>query len=145
MRIALILLTCLGLALPSAHGIALCIGCDGSVALKTEVGGARARAQSEGCCRGTSSEEDPESDSHQHAVDADDQHGECHHAILGRDATPPSETFSGKRPVPRTGSDAVAAEFTTDLAARLAAEAGAVSRSRGTLPSSFLNTVVLRL
>ena len=145
MRIAVILLACVGLVAPSAHGIALCIGFDGSVTLKAAVDGTCAGAQPEGQLRRTSCEEDPEADSHQHDIDPHDQHGECQDAMLGRDAAPPSKTFSGKRPVPRPGSDAVAAESTSGLAAQLAAEAREVSRNRGTLPSSFLNTVVLRL
>ncbi len=147
MRSAVILLASIGLVAPSAHGVALCIGCDGSVTLEAAVDGACAGAQSGGCCSRTSCEENSESDSHQLAVDAYDQHGSCQDAILGRDAAPPSKTFSGKgkRLVSRSGSDAVAAEFTTDQAARSATEAGVASRDCGILPSSFLNTVVLRL
>lgn len=145
MRVGVVLLACVGLILPSAHGLALCIGCDGSVTLEAVVDGACAGAQAESCCSRTSCEGESEADSDQSAFDSHDQHGECQDAILGRDATPPSETFSGKRPISRSGSDVVAAGSTTDLTAQLATNAGAISRDRGMPPPPFLNTVVLRL
>jgi hypothetical protein len=145
MRVAVILLACVGLLAPSTHGIALCIGCDGRVTLEAAVDGACAGAQPEGCCRRTSCEGESESDSHQHAIGSSDQHGECQDALLGRDAAPPSETFSAKRPVSRSGQDAVTADPATDLGARPATDAGATSCDRGMPPPSFLRTVVLRL
>ncbi len=144
MRIAVILLTCIGLAVPGAHGIALCIGCDGSVVLENAIDGACAGSQSRSCCARTSCEED--SATPQGGIKANVQHGSCHDVLLGRDAAPPSGKLSVKRRPSRSDSGAI---VDVDPAAGLIEQPNAEMRSacshQGAPVPPFLSTVVLRL
>jgi hypothetical protein len=47
-RTATLIAVCLGLALPGAHALALCIGCDGSLALDVAVDGACTGTKTQG-------------------------------------------------------------------------------------------------
>jgi hypothetical protein len=142
-RIALVLLMCLGLALPSARGIALCIGCDGSVALEMAVDGACARSQSRSCCPPMSGGE--EIASHQQRIEAHGRHGSSHDALPGRDAAPPAEMFSGKRKLSGLDSGAVVTDAVAVPFEQPTTEAKDTRTSGDTPFPPFLSTVVLQL
>jgi hypothetical protein len=143
MRVALVLLACLGLVLPSAHWIALCIGCDGSIALEIAVDGTCAGAQHRSCCR-TSCEEKPAA--HKQKAEARIANECCRDVLLGRHATPPTVPVSTKRLSPRDDSDvAVAAQPAAGPITQAAAHASGMGSYRGMPPPPFLTTVVLLL
>lgn len=83
-RLVVTALVCLGLGLPSAHGIALCIDSDGSVAVEAVVDGACVGSQ-EGC-RGESTastdELGPQARTHGHCDD-------CRDVVLSADELGP--------------------------------------------------------
>jgi hypothetical protein len=108
-RTATILLVCLGLALPSAPGIALCIGADGDVELVGASHASCAGEESGSCDR--SSDRACKSD---RGLEAVEQSRDCRDVIVSRDiaASPPSlssekhrshqplaQAFAGDRPV----------------------------------------------
>jgi hypothetical protein len=136
------LLICLGLVVPSAHRLALCVGCDGSVALEIAIDGACAGALPGACCSQAMCME--ESASHRTGIAARPDHEGCHDVPLGRDAVSPSVALSAKRLVSRPGSDAVAMmQSPTTPVVRHVATAGGVRPERGSPPPPFLTTVVL--
>lgn len=137
-RTATLLLVCLGLALPSAPGIALCIG---DVDVKAPTDAACAGRESGGCKQSTDARE-----SHR-GLEAVDESRDCRDVILRRDiATSPPKTVSEKHRPHQSLAEAVGdadrrAERDATLVAgtRLTATAHRIATLRS------LSTVVLRL
>jgi len=102
-RTAILIVVCLGLALPSAHTLALCIGSDGSFALDAAVGGACSGSRA----RGDDRERTP-AEGFSRAVDAVGYRGSCTDVVLGGGgvAVPPP-ALSGKRGLSRPTDEAV--------------------------------------
>ena len=102
-RAATLIMLCLGLALPSAHALALCIDSDGSFALDVAVGGAcsGSRERRDDGERTPAEELGP-------AADAVDCRGSCTDVVLGGGgvAVPPP-AVSGKRGLSRPTDQAV--------------------------------------
>ena len=143
-KAVVIILICLGLVVPSAHGLALCVGCDGSVALEIAIDGACAGARSAACCGRAPCGEDALQ--HRLVVEAHAVHDGCRDTLLGRDAAHPPNTLSAKRLVPRPGSDGeVAAESTTAPVVRQGTATRGTGPERGSSPPSFLGITVLIL
>ncbi len=91
-REATIVAVCLGLALPSAHAIALCIDCDGSLALKVAVDGACAGTKPNGSDTARLPAEGPGC-----AVDTGEDCGGCTDVVLrGGGAAIPPQAAPGK-------------------------------------------------
>jgi hypothetical protein len=102
-RTATLIVLCLGLALPSAHALALCIDSDGSFALDVAVNGACSGSRA----RGDDRERTP-AESFSRAADAVDCRGSCTDVVLGGGgvAVPPP-ALSGKRGLSRPTDEAV--------------------------------------
>ena len=102
-RTATLIMLCLGLALPSAHALALCIDSDGSFALDVAVGGAcsGSRERSDDGERTPAEEFSP-------AAEAVDCRGSCTDVVLGGGgvAVPPP-VASGKRGLSRPTDEAI--------------------------------------
>ena len=102
-RTATLILVCLGLALPSAHVLALCIDSDGSFALDVAVGGA---------CSGSRARDNDRERTHadgfSRSVDAVDCRGGCTDVVLGGGgvAVPPP-VLSGRHGLLRPTDEAV--------------------------------------
>jgi hypothetical protein len=101
------LLICLGLALPGAHGVVLCVGRDGNIALEVAVDGVCTSALTRNC--GPASMCDLESTPHADSLAAHSTHHGCNDTSLGRDTVPVSEVPSAKRLAAKPGSDGLAA------------------------------------
>ena len=103
LRTATLIVLCLGLALPSAHALALCIDSDGSFALDVAVNGACSGSRA----RGDDRERTP-AEGFTRAADAVDCRGSCTDVILGGGgvAVPPP-VVSGKRGLSRPPDQAI--------------------------------------
>jgi hypothetical protein len=102
MRTVTVLLVCLGVALPSAPGIAICLGGDGDSDLTGAGHASCARAEPGGCERGAAV---CESD---RALESVDEFRDCRDVILSRDfATSPPKPASEKHRSQHPLSDAV--------------------------------------
>ena len=102
-RTATLIVLCLGLALPSAHALALCIDSDGSFALDVAVNGACSGSRA----RGDDRERTP-AEGFTRAADAVDCRGSCTDVVLGGGgvAVPPP-VVSGKRGLSRPPDQAI--------------------------------------
>jgi len=102
-RTATLIMLCLGLALPSAHALALCIDSDGSFALDVAVDGACSGSRA----RGDDRERTP-AEGFSRAADSIDCRGSCTDVIIGGGgvAVPPP-ALSGKRGLSRPTDEAV--------------------------------------
>ena len=102
-RTATLIMLCLGLTLPSAHALALCIDSDGSFALDVAVNGACSGSRA----RGDDRERTP-AERFSRAADAVDCRGSCTDVVLGGGgvAVPPP-VVSGKRGLSRPTDEAV--------------------------------------
>lgn len=83
-RMTFIALVCLGLGLPSAHGIALCVDSEGSFTLEAVLNGACAGAQDSRC--GSGEEPHGEMGLRSNAVD---HCGSCRDVVFSRDGHGP--------------------------------------------------------
>ena len=140
-RIATVLLGCLGLALPSAPGIALCIGGDGDVELKrathavcagTEPGGRGHGATACGFDRG---------------FEAVDQSRDCHDVVLSRDVatSPPTSASEKHRPQQSLAEAAAGADCRDEHDAILVVGTRPTPTAHRVPTLRSLSTVVLRL
>lgn len=136
------LLICLGLGIPSAHGIAVCVDGDGNVAVEAAVNGACAGTQVPSCGEGSGAGTEFS------LQGRDDDHcGSCRDVVLsGSDMRPPVEKDSKARRLERpdgsTASlpeDMSSVDDTSGRTSRFAAASTAADRSPPNL------TVVLRL
>ena len=102
-RATTLIMLCLGLALPSAHALALCIDSEGNLALEIAVGGACSGSRA----RGDDRERTP-AEGFSRVADAVDCRGSCTDVVLGGGgvAVPPP-TLSGRRGLSRTPDEAV--------------------------------------
>ena len=102
-RTATLIMLCLGLALPSAHALALCIDSDGSFALDVAVDGACSGSRARGVDRGRTL-----TAGLSRVADAVDCCGGCTDVVLGGGgaAIPPPE-LSGKHKLSRPTDEAV--------------------------------------
>lgn len=102
-RTATLIVVCLGLALPSAHALALCIDSDGSFALDVAVDGACSGSRARGGDR-----ERTLAEGFSRAADSIDCRGSCTDVVLGGGgvAVPPP-ALSGKRGLSRPTDEAV--------------------------------------
>jgi hypothetical protein len=101
-RTATLIVVCLGLALPSAHALALCIDSDGSFALDVAVNGACSGSRA----RGDDRERTP-AERFSRAADAVDCRGSCTDVVLGGGVAVPPPALSGKRGLSRPTDEAV--------------------------------------
>ena len=102
-RTATLIMLCLGLALPSAHALALCIDSDGSFALDVAVDGACSGSRA----RGDDRERTP-AEGFGRAADSIDCRGSCTDVVLGGGGvTVPPPALSGKRGLSRPTDEAV--------------------------------------
>jgi hypothetical protein len=101
-RTATLIVVCLGLALPSAHALALCIDSDGSFALDVAVNGACSGSRA----RGDDREKTP-AERFSRAADAVDCRGSCTDVVLGGGVAVPPPALSGKRRLSRPTDEAV--------------------------------------
>jgi hypothetical protein len=101
-RTATLIVVCLGLALPSAHALALCIDSDGSFALDVAVNGACSGSRA----RGDDREKTP-AERFSRAADAVDCRGSCTDVVLGGGVAVPPPALSGKRGLSRPTDEAV--------------------------------------
>ncbi len=102
-RTATLIMLCVGLALPSAHALALCIDSDGSFALDVAVNGACSGSRA----RGDDRERTP-AEGFSRAADAVDCRGSCTDVVLGGGgvAVPPP-AVSERRGLSRPTDEAV--------------------------------------
>ena len=102
-RTATLIMLCLGLALPSAHALALCIDSEGNLALEVAVGGACTGSRT----RGDGRERTP-TEGLGRVADAVDCCGGCTDVVLGGGgvAVPPP-ALSGKHKLSRPTDEAV--------------------------------------
>jgi len=102
-RTATLIMLCVGLALPSAHALALCIDSEGNLALEVAVGGACTGSRT----RGEGRERTP-GEGFSRAADAVDCRGSCADVVLGGggEAIPPP-ALSGKQKLSRPTDEAV--------------------------------------
>lgn len=97
-RTVILIVLCLGLALPSAHALALCMDSDGSFALDVAVDGACGGSRA----RGDDRERTPP-EGYSRAADAVDCRGSCTDVVLGGgDAAIPPPSFSAKHKLSRS-------------------------------------------
>ncbi len=102
-RTATLIMLCLGLALPSAHALALCIDSEGNLALEVAVGGACAGSRA----RGDDRERTP-TEGLGRVVDAVDCCSGCTDVVLGGGgAAIPPPALSGKHKLSRSTDEAV--------------------------------------
>lgn len=103
LRTATLIMLCLGLALPSAHALALCMDSDGSFALDAAVGGACSGSRA----RGDDRERIP-AEEYSRAADAVDCRSSCTDVVLGGSgvAVPPP-VLSEKSGLSRPTDEAV--------------------------------------
>jgi hypothetical protein len=141
-RTATLIMLCLGLALPSAHALALCIDSDGSFALDVAVDGACSGSRA----RGVDRERTPTAGLSR-AADEADCRGNCTDVVLGGGgvAVPPS-ALSGKHSLSRPTDEAV---DPIDVAEDSAPRASRAARCDWSAPISERSptgdSVVLRL
>jgi len=103
-RTATLIMLCLGLALPSAHALALCIDSEGNLALEVAVGGVCTGSRARGDDRGRTPTE-----GFSRAADAFDCCGGCTDVVLGGGggAAVPPPVLSGKHGLSRPTDEAV--------------------------------------
>lgn len=107
LRTATLIMVCLGLALPSAHALALCIDSEGNLALEVAVNGACTGSKARGNDRETTPAEGLG-----RAVDAVDCCGGCTDVVLGGgSAAVPPPALSGKHKPSRPTDEAVDAIY----------------------------------
>ena len=101
-RTATLIMLCLGLTLPSAHALALCIDSDGSFALDVAVNGACSGSRA----RGDDRERTP-AEGFTRAADAVDCRDSCTDVVLGGGVAVPPPVVSGKRGLSRPTDQAI--------------------------------------
>ncbi len=101
-RTATLIMLCLGLVLPSAHTLALCVDSDGSFALD---------AAMDGACSGSRARDDDREKTpaggFSRAAAVIDSRGSCTDVILGGGVAVPPPALSGKRGLSRPMGEAV--------------------------------------
>jgi hypothetical protein len=139
-RTATLIVVCLGLALPSAHALALCIDSDGSFALDVAVNGACSGSRA----RGDDREKTP-AERFSRAADAVDCRGSCTDVVLGGGVAVPPPALSGKRRLSRPTDEAV--DPINAPGNSLPRASGTISSSSAPIPerSPTGDSVVLRL
>ncbi len=102
-RAATLIVVCLGLALPSAHALALCIDSEGNLALEVAVGGVCTGSRA----RGDDRERTP-TEGLGRMADAADCCGGCTDVVLGGGGVAiPPPALSGKHKLSRSTDEAV--------------------------------------
>jgi len=102
-RTVILIMLCLGLALPSAHALALCMDSDGSFALDAAVGGACSGSRARGDDRERTVAEGLGS-----CADAVDCRSSCTDVVLGGgDAAIPPPALSGRDKLSRPTDEAI--------------------------------------
>ncbi|MEA3409554.1 MAG: hypothetical protein U9Q95_04325 [Candidatus Eisenbacteria bacterium] len=102
-RRATLIILCLGMALPSAHALALCMDSEGNVALEVAVGGVCSGSRA----RGNDTDRAP-AGGFGRAADVVDCCGGCTDVVIGGGgAAVPPPALSGKHKLSRPGDEAV--------------------------------------
>jgi len=142
LRTAILIMLCLGLALPSAHALALCIDSDGGLALEVAIGGACSGSNGRG-----SDGERTAADGLGSCVDAVDRCGSCTDVVLGGgDAAIPPPSFSAKHKLSRSIGGAIDTSYAPGNSMQHASR-GARCSSSAPIPERppMGDSVVLRL